>query len=53
MVEALEQVVTKPLEKKLSTIHWSVDDVKELQNNQAEETKELKNKLYMYGVWTP
>jgi hypothetical protein len=33
MAEALEQVVTKPLEKKHNTIQWSVDDVKELQSN--------------------
>ena len=39
MQEALEAVVTKPLEKKLSAILWTLD------NDQAEEIKELKKKL--------
>ena len=45
MHEALEAVVMKPLQEKLTTILWTFDDIKELQNNQVEEIKELKKKL--------
>ena len=38
-------VVMKPLQKKLLAIHWTLDDVKELLNNQAVETQELKKML--------
>jgi len=45
MHEALEAVVMKPLQEKLTTILWTFDDIKELQNNQVEEIKELNKKL--------
>ena len=35
----------KPLQEKLLAIHWTLDDVKELLNNQAVETQELKKML--------
>ena len=35
-------MVMKPLQKKLLAIHWTLDDVKELLNNQAVEIQELK-----------
>ena len=35
----------KPLQEKLTTILWTLDDVKELQNRQAMEMEELKKKL--------
>ena len=45
MHEALEAVVMKPLQEKLTTILWMLDNVKELQNRQAVEMEELKKKL--------
>ena len=45
MHEALQAVVLKPLLERLLTIHWTLDDVKELLNNQAVETQELKKML--------
>ena len=45
MHEALEAVVMKPLQEKLTTILWTLDNVKELQNRQAMEMEELKKKL--------
>ena len=45
MHEALEAVVMKPLQEKLTTILWMLDNVKELQNRQAMEMEELKKKL--------
>ena len=35
-------MVMKPLQEKLLAIHWTLDDVKELLNNQAMEIQELK-----------
>ena len=37
MHEALQAVVMKPLQEKLLAIHWTLNDVKELLNNQAAE----------------
>ena len=45
MHEALLAVVMKPLQEKLTTILWTLDNVKELQNRQAVEMEELKKKL--------
>ena len=45
MHEALQAVVMKPLQERLLAIHWTLDDVKELLNNQAMETQELKKML--------
>jgi len=42
MHEALLAVVMKLLQEKLLAIHWTLDDVKELLNNQAVEIHELK-----------
>ena len=42
MHEALLAVVMKPLQEKLLAIHWTLNDVKELLNNQAVEIQELK-----------
>jgi len=42
MHEALLAVVMKPLQENLLAIHWTLDDVKELLNNQAMEIQELK-----------
>jgi len=38
MHEALQAVVLKPLQERLLAIDWTLDDVKELLNNQAVET---------------
>ena len=38
-------MVLKPLQERLLAIHWTLDDVKELLNNQAVETQELKKML--------
>jgi len=45
MHEALESVVMKPLQEKLTTILWMLDDVKELQNKHGVEMEELKKML--------
>ena len=45
MHEALQAVVMKPLQERLLAIHWTLNDVKELLNNQAMETQELKKML--------
>ena len=42
MHEALLAAVMKPLQEKLLAIHWTLNDVKELLNNQAVEIQELK-----------
>jgi hypothetical protein len=42
MHEALLAVVMKPLELKMEAIHWTLDDVKQLLNNQALEIEPLK-----------
>ena len=42
MHEALQAVVMKPLQERLLAIHWTLDDIKELLNNQAVETQDLK-----------
>ena len=39
---ALLAMVMKPLQEMLLAIHWMLDDVKELLNNQAMEIQELK-----------
>jgi len=45
MHEALQVVVLKQLQEILFAIHCTLDDVKELLNNQAVETQELKKML--------
>ena len=45
MHEALQAVVMKPLQERFLAIHWMLDDIKELLNNQAMETQELKKML--------
>ena len=45
MHEALESVVMKPLQEKLTTILWMLDDVKELQNKHGVEMEELQKML--------
>ena len=45
MHEALQAVVMKPLQERLLAIHWTLDDIKELLNNQAVETQDLKKML--------
>jgi len=45
MHEGLQAVVLKPLQERLLAIHWTLDDFKELLNNQAMETQELKKML--------
>ena len=42
MHEALLAVVIKPLQEKHLAIHYALDDVKELLNNQDVEIQELK-----------
>ena len=39
---ALLAMVMKPLQEMLLAIHWMLDDVKELLNNQAVKIQELK-----------
>jgi len=45
MHEALESVVMKPLQEKLTAILWTLDDVNELQNKHGVEMEELKYML--------
>ena len=45
MYEALLEVVMKALQEKLLAIHQTLDDIKELLNNQVVETQELKKIL--------
>ena len=42
MHEALEEVVIKPLQLQLTSILWTLEDVKQLQNKQAVEMEKLK-----------
>ena len=42
MHEAVLAVVMKPLQENLLAIHWTLDDIKELLNNQAVKIQELK-----------
>ena len=48
-MEALDQVVTIPLMKWLSCIHWAVDDIKELANKQAEKEDKFAMALDAFG----
>ena len=45
MHEAQEEVAIKPLQLQLTSILWTLEDVKRLQNKQAVEMEELKKKL--------
>ena len=45
MHEALQAMVMKPLQERFLAIHWMLDDIKELLNNQVVETQELKKIL--------
>jgi hypothetical protein len=45
MHKALQEVVMKPLQLQLTSILWTLEDVKQLQNKQVVEMEELKKKL--------